>query len=69
MNQELLDRNSGAKTSDWIGQAIGGVIFAYDLGDIISENKGEIAYTKEDLEQALKRPSLRPKTSGLSSRR
>lgn len=69
MNQELLDSNSGAKTSDWIGQAIGGVIFAYDLGNIISENKGEIDYTGEDLEQALKRPNLQPKASGDSSRR
>jgi hypothetical protein len=68
IQQELQDRNSGAKTSDWIEQAKGRAIFAYDLGILVSEHKGKTELTKEDFGQALKRASLHAKSRGSSPR-
>lgn len=68
MQQELQDRNSGAKTSDWIEQVIGRVIFAYDLGTLVSESKGKIEFTKEGIGQAPERASLHATPPGPSPR-
>jgi len=64
MQRELQDRNSGAKTSDWIEQAIGRVIFAYDLGTLVSESKGKIEFTKEGAGQAPEHASLHATSTG-----
>jgi hypothetical protein len=36
IKQEYPLRNSSARTSDWIGQVKGRVIYAYDLGNLFS---------------------------------
>jgi len=51
----------GARTSDWIGQIKGGVLYAYDLGTLVSERKGITEFSKEDFEIALKKVSRRVK--------
>lgn len=51
---------NGARTSDWIGQIEGGVLYAYDLGMLEPENKG-IEFTKEDFEKALEKVSRKIK--------
>jgi hypothetical protein len=48
---------TGARTSDWIGQIKGGILYAYDLGTLVSERKEPIEFTKEDFDQALKKVS------------
>jgi len=68
MQKELQDRNSSAKTSDWIEQAIGHVIFAYDLGTLVSESKGKIEFTKEGFGQAPEHASLHATPPGPSPR-
>ncbi len=52
---------NGARTSDWIGQVKGGVIYAYDLSTLVSEREGITEFTKEDFERALKKVSRRVK--------
>lgn len=61
MNQVLLECNSNAKTSDWIQQAKGCVIYAYDLANYLSEIEGKIIYKKEEPEQKATRLSRRSK--------
>lgn len=51
----------GARTSDWIGQIKGGVLYAYDLSTPISGEKGDAEFSKEDFEIALKKVSRRIK--------
>ena len=50
---------NGARTSDWIGQIKGGVLYAYDLSTLASEGKEPIEFTKEDFERVLKKVSKR----------
>lgn len=38
---------NGARTSDWLGQVKGGILYAYDLSTVVSENKGAVV-TSED---------------------
>ncbi len=45
IQQQYPLQNSGASTSDWIGQVKGRVIYAYDLNTLFPENKGEIEFT------------------------
>ena len=51
----------GARTSDWIGQIKGGVLYAYDLSTLVSERKGISEFSKEDFEIALKKVSRKAK--------
>ena len=51
----------GARTSDWIGQIKGGVLYAYDLSTLTSEGKELIEFTKEDFGKALRKASRKVK--------
>lgn len=60
--QEL--KNSGASTSDWIGQTEDKAIYSFDLSNLVSQNtKGTPIFTKNDFEQALRKVSRRGKVS------
>jgi len=45
IQQELINQNSGARTSDWIEQVTGGVILSYDIGALVAARKEETEST------------------------
>jgi hypothetical protein len=57
--QEIPLTNNDARTSDWIGQTKGRVIYAYDLATLASDAEVKIDPTNEDFEQALQRVGQR----------
>ena len=52
---------NGARTSDWLGQVQDGILYAYDLGMLESEDASTVMFTKGDFEQALKKVSRKIK--------
>lgn len=61
--QDLPLRNSSASTSDWIGQAKGRAIYAYDLVSLVSTGAGGADFTKEAFDKELRKVSRRTKPS------
>lgn len=59
MQEQVSLQANGAKTSDWIGQVKGGVIYAYDLSTLVSEVKEKSDFTKEDSKNALKKVEVK----------
>lgn len=41
--QDFLFRNNGASTSDWIGQAKGRIIYAYDVSALIAGSESAVS--------------------------
>ncbi len=55
-------RNGSASTSDWIGQVVGGIIYAYDLDTLFSENKAGIAFATPDNQDLVNKAVQKYKT-------
>jgi len=60
---ELPLRNNSAATADWIGRTKGRVIYAYDLGALLTAATEGPIFTREDFEQAPERVGRRQPTS------
>lgn len=46
MQGEVSLQANGARTSDWIGQFNGGILYAYDLSTLVSERQKGLTQTQ-----------------------
>jgi hypothetical protein len=59
MQQTTHADTAGARTSDWLDQLTGKVIYAFDLSAMFSPVQGNADFTKGDFELGLKKASRR----------